>query len=192
MYEINLLWMPFFLVCIMQPLGSFCGNLQHMACHPTQELTCLRSMRCWNQGIACPVQMAVHKKCMTWWWNVSRYFLTPFGLKYIIIYKFVNNYNAVKCNLTTNSVCVPLSVCRIVMHMCQCIHLCMHSPMPSGVLWHTCTSASNRGLHSLLFCCVCLFTCASAWFALVLVSLCSQCSSLIPHAFDVVPFCLQG
>ena len=78
------------------------------------------------------------------------------------------------------------------MHTCQCIHLCLHSPVPSGVLSHTCTSASNRGLHFLLFFCVCLFTCTNAWFELVLVSLYSQHSSLVPHAFDVVPFCLSS
>ena len=45
--------------------------------------------------------------------------------------------NAVKCNLmelTTKSVCVPLRVCRIVMHTCQCICLCQRSFMPSGAL----------------------------------------------------------
>lgn len=36
--------------------------------------------------------------------------------------------------LTTKSVCVPLSVCEIVMHTCQCIRQSQHSFMPSGVL----------------------------------------------------------
>ena len=106
-------------------------------------------------------------------------------------YQLAMSLNAVKCNLTeltTKNGCVPSRVCRIVMHTCQCIHLCQCSFMPNSVLWGICTSACGRGLCSLAFCVVCSCTCASACVEPALVSLCSQRSSVIHIHTD--PLCL--
>ena len=56
--------------------------------------------------------------------------------------------------------------------------------MLSDVLLGICASASVRGLLSLAFCCVRSCICASACFELALVSLCSQCSSLVHMLMD--------
>ena len=96
-------------------------------------------------------------------------------------------FHGVKCNLTEltrKNVCVPLRVCIIVLLTCLCIHLCWHSVVPSSVLGGNCASASIRSLHSLMFCCVHLCTCASACFELVLVTLYSlllPTCAWIPH-----------
>ena len=82
----------------------------------------------------------------------------------------------------------PLRVCRCVRHMRQCIHLCQHSFMSSGVLWGTCASACGRGLRSLAFSVVCSCTHASACVEPALVSLCSQRSSITHMRVD--PSCL--
>ena len=58
------------------------------------------------------------------------------------------------------------------MHTHQCIHLRQRSFMSNA-------SACSRGLHSLSLCVVCSCTCASACMEPVLVSLCSQRSSVV-------------
>ena len=71
----------------------------------------------------------------------------------IILYAF-------KCNLTeltTKSICVPLRVYGIVMHMPQCICPCQRSFVPNSVVQGTCASASGKVLCSLAFWCVCLW-----------------------------------
>ena len=58
--------------------------------------------------------------------------------------------------------------------------VCVKVPScPAGFLWGSCASASVRGLLSLAFCSVHLCTCASAYFELALVNLCSQQSSVV-------------
>ena len=104
--------------------------------------------------------------------------------------KLLNCY-AVKGNLTeftTKSVCVPLKVCRFVMHMRLCFWPCQHSFMPCIVLWGVCTSASVSGLPSLAFCSIHSCTCTSACLEVGLVSLCNQCSSVVHMCLD--PLCI--
>jgi len=138
-------------------------------------------------------------------WNISFVFLfmvkiCPLSTCFVPNYSTWKPKGCVSCvcldavnwnlmQLTTKSICVLLTAHRIVMHTCQCIYLCQHSFMPSGILWGTCAGASIRGVCSLAFCCVRSWTYASARFELVLISLCSLWSSVVHVCMD--PPCIS-
>ena len=48
----------------LQHLEYFDGSLQHMVCHPIQELTCRKCMKCWRVDTECLPQRAALKRSM--------------------------------------------------------------------------------------------------------------------------------
>ena len=102
------------------------------------------------------------------------------------MYVYLDAVNFNLMDLTTKRVCVLLMVDRIVMDTCQCIHLCQHSFISSGVceaLMPVHPSGVCVPLH------FAVFVHAPACFELVLVSLCSQRSSVVHMRVD--PSCIS-